>query len=253
MSSKGFISPAKFIPVAEETGLIVPLGKWVFQEACQQLRIWQQLIESSAGNLALVPGNLTMSVNLSGKQLSQLNLIEQIDQILAETGCDARYLKLEITESVIMENKTLATEMLSQLKARNIKISIDDFGTGYSSLSYLHQFPIDILKVDRSFVSRLGQECLSLHDRGEPLQIVRAIVMLAHNLGLEVVAEGIETRKQLQELRHLGCEYGQGYLFAQALPASAVIPFLETFQANFLEVADGAGDDAMLTTESHNR
>lgn len=203
---KGLISPVDFIPIAEETGLIVPLGFLVMHQACQQLRYWQQRYGVNG---------LKMSVNLSVKQFSQLNLIEQIEQILTETGLDSQNLKLEITESAIMDNTESAKELLEQLKKRQIQLSIDDFGTGYSSLSYLHRFPVDTLKIDRSFVSRVGA-------KGENLEIIQAIVTLGHQIGMDVVAEGIETEQQKQYLKVLNCQKGQGYLFSKPLFPKAV-------------------------------
>ncbi len=203
---RGLISPAEFIPVAEETGLIVPLGAWVLLEACRQLHHWQERFPFAR--------DLTMTVNLSGKQLSQPHLLAQIDEILQQTGINPLCLKLEITESVLMENAAAATEVLEQLRNRNIGLCIDDFGTGYSSLSYLHRFPINTLKIDRSFVSEMAGD-------DENSEIVRAIVTLAHNLGMYVVAEGVETEKQLVQLWAQQCEYGQGYFFSKPLPSEA--------------------------------
>lgn len=200
----GFVSPGKFIPLAEDTGLIIPLGEWVLREACRQLNEWQ------SNNVTDIP--LTMSVNLSVKQFSQPNLIETIDQILAETQLPTRCLKLEITESAIMENSDSAAKILDQLRDRQIHLSIDDFGTGYSSLSYLHRFPVNTLKVDRSFVCRLDAA-------DDNVAIVQAIVTLAQTMGMDVVAEGIETTEQQHQLKNLGCEYGQGYLFCKPVNA----------------------------------
>ena len=167
---RGLIPPDKFISVAEETGLIVPIGRWVLAEACAQMKIWEQHYSSS------LP--LLMSVNLSSKQFIHSELIEQIIQILQTTGISPSKLKLEITESVVMENVEVASQMLQQLRSLGIELSIDDFGTGYSSLSYLHRLPIDTLKIDRSFVSRI-------QENNENKEIVRTIILLAQNLGWE--------------------------------------------------------------------
>ncbi|UNU26342.1 EAL domain-containing protein [Microcoleus vaginatus HSN003] len=210
---RGLVSPMEFIAMAEETGLITPLGLWVLNESCRQIIKWQSL------NLPVENSPLTVAVNLSGRQFAEPESIEQIKQVLLETGVDARCLKLEITESVVMEDGEAAAAMLSQLRDLGIGLCIDDFGTGYSSLSYLHKFPINILKVDRSFVTRIGE-------MGENLEIVRAIVMLARSLGMEVVAEGVETAAQLAQMRAIGCEYGQGYFFSKPLDSEAATALL---------------------------
>ncbi|ETX02713.1 MAG: hypothetical protein ETSY1_02605 [Candidatus Entotheonella factor] len=201
---QGFVPPAQFIPIAEETGLIIPLGAWVLNAACYQMRLWQEQFPDH--------GPLLMSVNLSGKEFLQPNLVAQIDQALQRSGLSAECLKLEITESVIMDNASEATTMLEQLRELGAQISIDDFGTGYCSLSYLHTFPLDVLKVDRSFVSRMA-------DAPNNAEIVRTIVVLAHNLGLEVIAEGVETEEDVERLSALGCEYAQGYFYSRPLTA----------------------------------
>jgi diguanylate cyclase (GGDEF)-like protein/PAS domain S-box-containing protein len=201
---RGLISPAEFIPMAEETGLIIPLGQWVLFEACRQMKEWK-------GRYASLPA-LTISVNLSSRQFAQRDLIDQIRNVLRETALDPRSLKLEITESLIMEDPNAAIAMIHQLRDLEIRASIDDFGTGYSSLSYLHRFPVDTLKVDRSFVS-------GMHENEEDREIVRTIVTLAHNLGLMVIAEGVETVDQMTRLKALHCEYGQGYLFSTPVPS----------------------------------
>ena len=203
---RGLISPVKFIPVAEETGAIVPLGEWVLEEACRQLRLWEGMFDFDRP--------LIMSVNLSGKQFAQPDLVERIQAILGATGLSAQNLKLEITESVVMDDVESAIAVLKQMKALNVKLGIDDFGTGYSSLSYLSRFPTDTLKVDKSFVGRMETE-----SDGENVAIVRTIVALAHALGMDVIAEGVETAAQLAKLRAIGCEYGQGYFFAKPLPS----------------------------------
>jgi diguanylate cyclase (GGDEF)-like protein/PAS domain S-box-containing protein len=203
---RGMVGPDEFIPVAEETRLILPLGLWVLRAAAEQLRHWQ-------ASYWMNPP-LTMSVNLSPRQFFQSDLVYQIERILMETGLDARCLRLEITESAIMEDVETALTALSRLKSLGIRLAIDDFGKGYSSLSYLHQFPCNVLKIDRSFISRMGAN-------GENTQIARTIIALAQGLELEVVAEGIETEHQLAHLRNLGCQYGQGYLFSHPLTSEA--------------------------------
>ena len=201
---RGLVSPAEFIPIAEETGWIVPIGQWVLREACEQLARWQAEIGGETP--------LSMSVNLSGKQFSQPDLIETIAEVISQTGIAPDSLKLEITESAIMENAQTVTNRLLALRELGVKLGLDDFGTGYSSLSYLHRFPLDTLKIDRSFVARLLEE-------GENREIVRTIVTLGKNLGMDVVAEGVEEAQQLDDLRGLNCQHGQGYFFARPLPA----------------------------------
>jgi EAL domain-containing protein (putative c-di-GMP-specific phosphodiesterase class I) len=196
---RGLVAPADFIPVAEETGLIVPIGQWVLNEACAQVRQWQ--IDSPSHR------SLSLSVNLSARQVAQPDLLQRIKDALETSKLNPHCLKLEITESVVMENAEAAAQMFKQLRSLGVQLSIDDFGTGYSSLSYLHRFPLNYLKIDRSFVMRLTTD----NDNA----IVRTISTLARNLGMEVIAEGIETEEQFQQLKMLGCEYGQGYLFSR--------------------------------------
>lgn len=199
---QGLISPTKFIPVAEDTGLIVSLGEWLLREACRQMYAWQIQFPTAFP--------LTVSVNIAGKQIKEPSFINQIERILTETGLDGNCLKLEITESMLMEDIQETINTLLQIKALNIQLSIDDFGTGYSSFSYLHRFPINTLKIDRSFVSQMN------FDR-EKLEIVRTITTLAHTLGMDVIAEGVETAEQFAQLQALGCEFGQGYFFSKPL------------------------------------
>jgi diguanylate cyclase (GGDEF)-like protein/PAS domain S-box-containing protein len=213
---RGLVTPAEFISVAEETGLIIPLGLWVLREACGQMTKWQAELGST--------GALSLSVNISGNQFMQPDLVEQVKRILDETGFDPRRLQLEITESSVIENTETVTAMLVQLRSLGIRLSMDDFGTGYSSLSYLHRFPIHTLKIDRSFVSGCGA--------GEENEIVRTIIMLARNMGMEVVAEGVETPEQLASLRDLNCEYGQGFFFSHPLDAETTTGLLATGALN---------------------
>jgi diguanylate cyclase (GGDEF)-like protein/PAS domain S-box-containing protein len=220
----GYVSPLKFIPVAEETGLIIQIGAWVLREACQQLRIWQEQFPSDPP--------LSMSVNLSGKQLSQPDLIDRISQILNETGVEASTLKIEITESAIIENIDDAAMTLRRIKALGIRLSLDDFGTGYSSLSYLHRFPIDTLKIDRSFVSRINLP--------KNTEIVRTILALAGNLGMDVVAEGVETREQILQLTGMNCEYVQGYLLSKPIDGRAMRDLISEIYSKGLGPEAGA-------------
>jgi diguanylate cyclase (GGDEF)-like protein len=200
--SRGFVSPGDFIPVAEETGLIIPLGQWILKQACQQMHSWHEQYNSDSP--------LMISVNLSGRQFSQLDLLEQIANTLNEVGLNRHSLKLEITESMVMDDVEEAIALLEKLKQLDLRLSMDDFGTGFSSFSYLHRFPMDTLKVDRSFVSNMNESAKNC-------EIVSTIILLAHKLGMDVVAEGIETEAQMKALQSLGCEYGQGYFFSKPL------------------------------------
>ncbi|MBD2579498.1 EAL domain-containing response regulator [Oscillatoria sp. FACHB-1406] len=213
---RGRISPSRFIPVAEETGLINPLGWWLLEEACRQIGVWRQQFPK------LSP--FVMNVNVSAVQLKQIDFIEKVDSILKHTHCPGTWLKLEITESCLLETSDRDVEILKQLQKKGIRLCIDDFGTGYSSLSRLHEFPIDTLKIDRSFVKRLDRE------RSE---VVYTIIKLAHSLGMDVVAEGVETLEQLEKLRLFGCELGQGFLLSEPLVGSALIPLLVIQDARF--------------------
>ena len=208
---RGLIPPGLFIPIAEETGLITAIGYWVLSESCHQLRTWQQ--QNS------IDPNLFVSVNLSVKQFAQPNLLEQIDQVLEHSQLSPDCLKLEITESAIMDNHQDVATILKELRKRRILISIDDFGTGYSSLSYLHSFPVDTLKIDKSFVQRLNLT-------SENIGLIPVIISLAKTMNMNVVAEGIELVDQLKILRELDCGFGQGYFFAKPLPGEELINLL---------------------------
>ncbi len=199
---RGLILPVDFIPLAEETGLILPIGRWVLREACLQLAAWQKKFKSE------IP--LTMSVNISGRQFAHAALVEQIQEILEETGPDPRTLKLEITESLLMDNTKTTIDNLHRLRQMGVQLLIDDFGTGYSSLGYMQHFPIDTIKIDRIFINQMSE-------KGHDSEIARAIVQLARKLGLDTIAEGIETEEQLMLLKNLDCLYGQGWLFSKAL------------------------------------
>jgi len=216
---KGIVSPGQFIPIAEENGLIIPIGVAVLQQACQQIRQWQQQFQTQP--------SLTISVNLSARQFAQVDLVQQVSTILDQVGLSANQLKLEITETIVMDQAEVAIGLLQQLNALGIQLQIDDFGTGYSSFSYLHQFPIHTLKLDRAFVCRLGAA-------DDSFEIVRAIISLAHNLGMTVTSEGIETVDQLQQLQALGSDHGQGYFFSKPLSAEATTEFLANFSEGFV-------------------
>lgn len=212
-SRKGIISPEDFIPIAEETGLIIPLGTWVLQTATQQFHLWQQYYPE------LFTADVTLSINLSSRQFSQANLVTQICKILEANKIPHSCLKIEITESLLMEHSQSAQEMLNELKGLGSQIVIDDFGTGYSSLSYLSRLPLDCIKIDRSFITQMEQT-------PEDLEVVHAIISLARILKLDVVAEGIETDRQLTTLKKLGCPHGQGYWYSRPLSPELVPDFI---------------------------
>ncbi len=216
----GQVSPARFIPVAEETGLIVPIGEWVLHTACRQGQHWRQ-----AG---LVPGNV--AVNLSSHQFRRGGLVKTVEQALASTGWDAQWLELELTESVIMENAEETIRVLNQLKQMGITLSVDDFGTGYSSMAYLKRFPLDVVKIDQSFVNDITTD----HNDAT---IVRAIIALARGLNLTSIAEGVETEEQLKFLREHGCDQMQGYLVNRPVPAERMASLLRADQAGDEKVA----------------
>lgn len=209
---RGVLNPGDFIAMAEETGGIVAIDRVVLKEACRMMRSWQERFVGT--------GLEFMSVNLSNKQMMQPDLVEFVRHTLQETGLQASNLKLEITENVIVENADAMATLLNRLKELGVKLFIDDFGTGYSSLSHLHRLPVDGLKIDRSFVKRIG-------DRGENHKIVRTIVMLAQDMNIDVVAEGIETAAQVQQMRELACGYGQGYHYSRPVAADMATRLIE--------------------------
>ena len=214
----GLVSPSQFIPIAEETGLIVPIGLWSLETACHQLSIWRRELKDSS--------RLRISVNLSVRQLQSKDMLTQFRQVLQSTGLSPEALTLEITESMLVQNFDIAHQLLSEVQAQGVHISIDDFGTGYSSLSYLHRLPVDALKIDQTFVSYMGQDTKNQ-------TIAESIIALSNVLGLNAIAEGIETVEQLQWLQSHGCEYGQGYLFSAPVPAETVSTLL---QRNILDL-----------------
>jgi EAL domain-containing protein (putative c-di-GMP-specific phosphodiesterase class I) len=212
---RGPISPADFIPTAEETGAIVPIGRWVIEQACRQARLWQQHYPAAGG--------LAMNVNVSARQLADPDIVGDVARALSLSGLDPGLLTLEITETMIMADEDQAAATLQLLKALGVRISVDDFGTGYSSLGHLDRFPIDELKIDQSFVARLGG------DADDP-RVALAVIRLAGSLHLDVVAEGIEREDQLAQLRAAECSRGQGYYFWRPLDVAAVEAVLEGLQ-----------------------
>ena len=231
--SRGQILPAEFITVAEETGLILPIGEWVLREACRQTLLWQETFTNQTG--------LAINVNISSKQLAQVNFLDQIHQILRETGLNPVCLRLEITESALIDNQVEANEIFENLSALGIQLQVDDFGTGYSALNYIQHFPIRTIKIDRSFVREIG-----LAEKN--LGLVQAIVVMAHELGMDTIAEGIETDDQLQSLKRIGCNYGQGYLISRPIDSQKVTRWLkENYVHNLIDyksrVADNVADD----------
>jgi predicted signal transduction protein with EAL and GGDEF domain len=210
--SRGLILPDEFIPLAEQTGLIVPIGAWVLNKACERARHWQVELPAASA--------VSVSVNLSSKQIVDARIVEEVRGALEGTGLNPRTLRLEITETVLLENGGTSAAKLEALRKLNVELHVDDFGTGYSWLSYLPRFPLQAIKVDRSFVRRMGT-------RRTDVEIVRSIIDLATTLGLGVIAEGIETAGQRERLLALGCELGQGFLFSKPVDADATIPLLE--------------------------
>jgi diguanylate cyclase (GGDEF)-like protein len=224
----GMIPPSDFIKVAEESGLIIPIGKWVLHEACSQLKLWQGKYRSCR--------NLFVNVNISGRQFSQPDFVDLIKDALIQTRLAPECLKLEITESVLIDNYTLANAIFQELAAMGIQFEIDDFGTGYSSIGYLRHFPIHTIKIDKSFIHDMDEG-----SRGSDL--IQAIISMANNLGMETIAEGVETKEQLQKLLGMKCGYGQGYYLSHPLPEDAADKYLESY---FLFQTNGRVENSPL-------
>jgi EAL domain-containing protein (putative c-di-GMP-specific phosphodiesterase class I) len=224
----GLVSPLEFISLAEENGTILKIGKHVLEEACRQLRYWQNQFSSDL--------NLSMSINVSPKQLLQKHLLSEFLEVFDKHKILPSQIKLEITESVVVENSEYVISILKQFRAIGVRLSMDDFGTGYSSLSYLHKLPINTLKIDRSFVSQM-----TLEAEGE--EIVKTIILLAKALKLDIVAEGIETLEQHKMLGELGCDYGQGYYFSKPLEIEDATDYLkESFPTFYKLPLDGVSE-----------
>jgi EAL domain-containing protein (putative c-di-GMP-specific phosphodiesterase class I) len=216
--TRGPIPPSVFVPIAEESGLIVDIGRWVLRQACEDAALWCQRLATM---------RLRVSVNLSGRQIAAPTLIGDVQRALADSGLTPRLLVLELTERMLLEHDELGVDVLHMLKATGVKLAIDDFGTGYSSLTYLQRLPVDVLKVDRGFVARIESD----HDAAA---LTRTIVALAKTMSLRTIAEGIESSRQADQLRHLGCDFGQGFFYGMPVPAAE----LETYAARLMALSE---------------
>jgi EAL domain-containing protein (putative c-di-GMP-specific phosphodiesterase class I) len=216
---RGLVPPLEFIPLAEQTGLIVPLGRRVLREACRQMRAWHDRYPTHPP--------MTVSVNLSARELDEPGLVDSVRSALEDAGLAPEHLVLEITETLLLVDLPRTVRTLSQLRSLGVRLAVDDFGTGYSSLAYLENLPVDILKIDKSFVDRIGEPTLGLPDPADQQPVmVSAISQLGHALHLKLVAEGIEAPEQVSTLRALSCQYGQGYYFAKPLAPEALAELL---------------------------
>jgi EAL domain-containing protein (putative c-di-GMP-specific phosphodiesterase class I) len=223
---RGILSPADFIPMAEETGVIMSIGSWVLRQACREARRWRD--EALGGR------SFSLTVNVSGLQLQHDRMVDDVREALEESGMQPRDLVLEITESVLMREDDMLVDRLSALKELGVRLAIDDFGTGYSSLGYLQRFPIDILKIDKAFIDEVGHEDI------EPA-LVRAIIALGGSLQLQTIAEGVELQQQSRGLQELGCEMGQGYFFGRPATAAEIDSILDSADGRARFPGDGAG------------
>jgi EAL domain-containing protein (putative c-di-GMP-specific phosphodiesterase class I) len=228
--------PGEFIGVADETGMILPLNRLLLREGCEQLRAWHKQFPSDPP--------LMLSINITSKQFAQPDLAAQIGTVLKEIGIDPSNIDVEITETIAMGDAKRSTLVLTELKALGVHLSIDDFGTGYSSLSRLQGFPVDTLKIDRAFISKIGTDA-------ESCEMVRIIIMLAHNLGMSVVAEGVETAEQAEQLKNLDCELAQGYFFARPADHEALSAFIKERHQAAATGSSGAGEE--YVTSDKNR
>jgi EAL domain-containing protein (putative c-di-GMP-specific phosphodiesterase class I) len=210
--TRGAIQPTTFVPVAEETGLIVPIGRWVIERACQDAAGWRAMGDEHV--------HLQVSVNISSRQVPDPDLLGDIQRALSRTGLPADAMVLELTESILLEHTAEAMSLLNRLRALGVRLAIDDFGTGYSSLSYLHRLPIDILKIDRAFVEPLGTDA-------NAAKLIRAIVSLGESMSLRTVGEGIESTQQATRLRALGCDYGQGFLYGMPMLSKELVTYVK--------------------------